>query len=47
MSFNRSRAALWGSKSVFDSLKTFADFEQPGIGLVKTNIKAKEGTFVI
>jgi hypothetical protein len=40
MPSKHSQAGFWVSKGVFDSLMTFAEFEQGVIGLLKTNTKA-------
>ena len=42
-----SQAAFWVSKGVFDSLTTFAEFEQRVTGLLETNTKAEGDAFEI
>lgn len=47
MPSKHSQAAFWVSKGVFDSLTTFAEFEQRVTGLLETNTKAEGDAFEI
>jgi superfamily II DNA or RNA helicase len=47
MPSKHSQAAFWVSKGVFDSLTTFAEFEQRVTGLLDTNTKAEGDAFEI
>jgi predicted helicase len=47
MPSKHSQAGFWVSKGVFDSLATFAEFEQRVTGLLETNTKAEGDAFEI
>ncbi len=47
MPSKHSQAGFWVSKGVFDSLTTFAEFEQRVTGLLETNTKAEGDAFEI
>jgi len=47
MPSKHSQAGFWVSKGVFDSLTTFAEFEQRVTGLLETNTKAEDDAFEI